>query len=75
MRQLQTLVDAGNSVIVVEHEMRVVAEADWVLDMGPGAGDAGGRIVASGPPEELARSRDSRTATYLARFLSGEAVD
>jgi excinuclease ABC subunit A len=67
--QLDGLVDAGNTVLVVEHEMRVVARSDWVIDMGPGAGDEGGRIVASGPPAEVARSAGSRTAPYLARAL------
>ena len=65
MAQLQGLVDAGNSVVVVEHELHVIAGSDWVIDMGPGAGDEGGRIVASGPPEELCRSAESRTAHYL----------
>ena len=63
------LVDAGNTVIVVEHDMRVVAGSDWVMDMGPGAGEEGGRVVAAGPPAELARASDSRTAPHLARFL------
>ncbi len=67
--QLDGLVEAGNTVIVVEHDMRVVAGSDWVIDVGPGAGDEGGRIVAAGPPAELARVRASRTAPYLARFL------
>jgi excinuclease ABC subunit A len=75
LKQLQSLVDAGNSVVVVEHELRVVAEADWIVEVGPGAGEQGGRIVASGPPATLARARGSRTAPYLARFLSGEGVD
>jgi len=56
-------------VIVVEHEMRVVAASDWVVDIGPGAGDEGGRIVATGSPAEVARASKSRTAPYLARFL------
>ena len=73
--QLEALVEAGNSVVLVEHEMRVVAAADWVVELGPGAGEQGGRIVASGTPAEVARARGSRTAPYLARFLSGEAVD
>ncbi|SEV87097.1 excinuclease ABC subunit UvrA [Luteibacter sp. 329MFSha] len=68
--QLQGLVDAGNTVVVVEHEMRVVAGSDWVIDVGPGAGAAGGRIVASGPPTEVAAAADSRTAPYLAREVS-----
>jgi len=70
MKQLDGLVEAGNTVIVVEHDMRVVAGSDWVIDIGPGAGEEGGRVVASGPPAEVARSSESRTAPYLARFLS-----
>ncbi|MBR8638351.1 excinuclease ABC subunit UvrA [Streptomyces tuirus] len=71
MRQLHGLVDAGHTVIVVEHDMSVVAGADWVIDLGPGGGDAGGRIVAAGPPTEVARSEHSRTAPYLARTRAG----
>jgi excinuclease ABC subunit A len=66
LRQLHTLVDAGNTVIAVEHEMRVAAQADWVIDIGPGAGEEGGRIVAQGPPREVARAKGSRTARFLA---------
>ena len=69
MTLLDGLVEAGNTVIVGEHEMRVVAGSDWVLDVGPGAGEEGGRVVASGPPAEVARARDSRTAPYLTRSL------
>ena len=69
MTQLDGLVEAGNTVIVVEHDMRVVAGSDWVIDIGPGAGEEGGQVVASGPPEEVARSNESRTAVYLARFM------
>jgi excinuclease ABC subunit A len=67
---LHRLVDHGNTVVVVEHEMDVVVGADWVIDLGPGGGDAGGRIVAAGPPKEVARSEDSRTAPYLAARLA-----
>ena len=67
MAQLDGLVDAGNTVVVVEHEMRVVGSSDWVIDIGPGAGDEGGRVVAAGSPATVARSRESRTAPYLAR--------
>lgn len=66
MAQLHRLVDAGNTVIVVEHEMDVVAAADWVIDLGPAGGDAGGEIIAAGTPAVVARSKESRTAPYLA---------
>ncbi len=69
MAQLQGLVDAGNTVVLVEHDMSVVAASDWVIDVGPGAGDEGGRIVASGTPAQVAASRASRTAPFLARTL------
>jgi excinuclease ABC subunit A len=68
--QLDALVDAGNTVIVVEHDMRIVAASDWVIDIGPGAGDEGGRVVASAPPAGVARARGSRTAPYLAKARS-----
>jgi len=71
LTQLNGLVEAGHSVLVVEHDMRVVAGSDWVIDVGPGAGDEGGRIVAAGPPAEVAQNAASRTAPYLARFLAG----
>jgi excinuclease ABC subunit A len=67
--QLDRLVEAGNTVIVVEHTMRVVAASDWVIDIGPGAGDAGGTVVAAGPPAEVARAAASRTAPYLRACL------
>ncbi len=70
LRQLHGLVDSGHTVIVVEHDMSVVAGADWVIDLGPGGGDAGGRIVAAGPPGEVARAKGSATAAYLARAVS-----
>ncbi|MXI48499.1 ATP-binding cassette domain-containing protein [Pseudomonas moraviensis] len=70
LEQLDTLVTAGHTVIVVEHEMRVVAQSDWVIDIGPGAGDQGGRIVAAGTPQKVATSKKSKTAPFLARALS-----
>jgi excinuclease ABC subunit A len=70
MEQLSRLTDAGNTVIVVEHDMSVIAGSDWIVDVGPGAGEDGGRIVATGPPAEVANAADSKTAPYLARFLS-----
>jgi excinuclease ABC subunit A len=69
MTQLEALVASGNTVIVVEHDMRVVAGSDWVIDIGPGAGEEGGRVVASGTPAEVEKAQLSRTAPYLARFL------
>jgi excinuclease ABC subunit A len=69
MVQLQRLADEGNTVVVVEHEMRVVAQSDWVIDMGPGAGEQGGKIVAQGTPEQVAKAKGSRTGPYLAECL------
>jgi excinuclease ABC subunit A len=69
LTQLDGLVEAGNTVILVEHEMRVVAASDWVIDMGPGAGGEGGRIVASGTPREVSAVAASRTAPYLRQAL------
>jgi excinuclease ABC subunit A len=62
-------VDSGHTVVVVEHDMRVVAQSDWVIDIGPGAGTAGGKVVASGTPTEVANSAQSRTAPFLKRAL------
>ncbi len=69
MRHLHGLVEAGNTVVVVEHTMRLIAQTDWVIDLGPGAGEAGGRIVASGPPELVAQRKESQTAPFLAAAL------
>ena len=60
---------AGNRVVVVEHDMRVIAGSDWVIDIGPGAGEEGGRVVAAGPPAIVAELAESRMAPYLAREL------
>jgi excinuclease ABC subunit A len=72
--QLEGLVEAGNTVIVVEHDMRVVAGSDWVMDMGPRAGDEGGKVVVAGRPREVARAKGSRTGRYLAEVLAGEGI-
>ncbi|MBZ9785664.1 excinuclease ABC subunit UvrA [Pseudomonas sp. REP124] len=69
LEQLNNLVTAGHTVIVVEHEMRVVAQSDWVIDIGPGAGDQGGKIVVAGVPQKVAKSKKSRTGPFLARVL------
>jgi excinuclease ABC subunit A len=67
--QLHGLVEAGNTVIVVEHDMLVVAGSDWVIDIGPGAGEEGGKIVASGPPSIIMATGKSKTAPYLRNFM------
>ena len=69
LTQLHGLVDAGNTVVVVEHNMQVLAASDAVIDVGPGAGDEGGQIVFAGTPGELAKHKGSRTAQYLHRAL------
>ena len=69
MTQLEGLVDAGNTVVVVEHDMRVVVGSDWVIDMGPGPGEEGGLIVAAGTPSQVMANKASRTGPYLKEFL------
>jgi len=69
MSQLDGLVDSGNTVVVVEHDMDVAAASDWIIDIGPGAGDEGGKVVATGPPQRIVAARNSRTATHLARAI------
>jgi excinuclease ABC subunit A len=64
--QLNKLVDQGNTVIVIEHDMHVVANSDWVIDVGPGAGDEGGEIVICGSPATVAAEPASKTGKYLA---------
>jgi excinuclease ABC subunit A len=68
---LHRLVDAGNTVIVIEHNLDVLKTADHIIDLGPGGGDGGGEVVAAGPPEEVARNPRSATGEYLARMLHG----
>jgi len=72
LRVLQRLVDAGNTVVVIEHHLDVIKNADWIIDLGPGAGDKGGYIVASGTPEEIAGKKSSATGQYLSRVLHRE---
>jgi excinuclease ABC subunit A len=67
--QLNFLVDAGNTVITVEHDMHVVASSDWVIDLGPGAGKDGGKIIAEGAPRDVAKNKQSKTAKYLAAYV------
>jgi excinuclease ABC subunit A len=69
LRVLQRLVDGGNTVIVIEHHLDVIKNADYIIDLGPGAGDQGGYIVATGTPEEIAQEESSATGHYLAGVL------
>ena len=69
---LQRLVDAGHSVVVIEHNLDLIAEADWVIDLGPEGGEAGGRIVAEGTPEAVAKVRDSHTGRFLRSVLKSK---
>ena len=71
LEALVALRDQGNSIVLVEHDLAVVARCDWVIDLGPDAGDAGGRIVATGIPSDVARAKNSVTAPFLARVLRG----
>jgi excinuclease ABC subunit A len=74
LQVLQRLADAGNSIIVVEHNLEVVKSADWVIDVGPGAGDAGGQVIAQGTPEDVAENAQSLTGSYLKRMLLEDAA-
>ena len=67
---LLALVEAGNTVVVIEHNLEIIKTADWVIDLGPGGGDAGGRIIAAGTPEEVAAVANSDTGEYLRRYLA-----
>ncbi|MBS1102566.1 excinuclease ABC subunit UvrA [Gluconobacter sp. Dm-62] len=75
MLQLQALVDQGNTVVLAEHDMRVAAASDWIVDLGPGAGRKGGRIVAAGTPETVAASEHSVTAPFLRRYVHPGSQD
>jgi excinuclease ABC subunit A len=66
---LQTLVDQGNTVVVIEHNLEVIKCADWVIDLGPEGGEAGGRVVAAGAPEAIGAAEGSHTGRYLAPLL------
>jgi len=65
LKVLDSLVEKGNSVLVIEHNLDVIKTADWIIDIGPEGGDAGGNIVATGTPEKIARNQNSYTGQYL----------
>ena len=67
---LHELVEQGNSVVVIEHNLEVIKTADWVIDLGPEGGDSGGEIVASGPPGEIVKEPRSHTGHYLAQAMA-----
>jgi excinuclease ABC subunit A len=69
LKMLHALVDAGNSMIVIEHNLDVIKNADWIIDMGPEGGDAGGQVIAEGTPEQIAKAKDSYTGQYLKKML------
>ena len=71
---LSRLVDQGNTVLVIEHNLDVIKTADWIIDLGPEGGSGGGRIVAEGPPEHVATVEESHTGRYLARILDPGSV-
>jgi excinuclease ABC subunit A len=72
---LQQLVDQGNTVVVIEHNLEVIKTADWIIDMGPEGGDGGGRVVAQGKPEQIVKVPDSYTGQFLAELLARRAAD
>jgi len=74
LKVLQRLVDAGNTVVIIEHQLDVVKNADWIIDLGPGAGDKGGYIVAAGTPEEIIEEKTSATGNYLRKYLPGKVI-
>ena len=69
LKVLQKLVDAGNTVVIIEHNMDVIKTADHIIDLGPEGGDAGGRVLTEGPPEKIAKSKVSYTGKYLKEYL------
>jgi len=66
---LQSLVEGGHTVLVIEHNLDLIAAADWVIDLGPEGGQAGGQIIAQGPPKQIAQTKSSHTGRFLKRFF------
>ena len=71
---LQRLADAGNTVLVIEHNLDVIKQADWVIDLGPEGGEDGGELIVAGTPEEIAEVEESYTGHFLQRVLARRAV-
>ena len=71
---LQRLVDAGNTVLVIEHNLDVIKQADWIVDLGPEGGEAGGEVIAVGTPEDVAQIEESYTGQFLRGVLSAVAA-
>jgi excinuclease ABC subunit A len=71
---LQRLVDSGNTVLVIEHNLDVIKQADWIVDLGPEGGDEGGEVIATGMPEEVAEIEESATGRYLRDVLAARAA-
>ena len=74
LRVLQRLVDNGNTVVIIEHHLDVIKNADYIIDLGPGAGDEGGYVIAQGTPEEIGQIGNSLTGRYLSRVLHEEKL-
>jgi excinuclease ABC subunit A len=70
LKVLQKLVDKGNTVIVIEHNMDVIKSSDYIIDLGPEGGEGGGSIVVEGKPESIIDFKESHTSTYLAKYLN-----
>ena len=76
LQVLQRLVDAGNSIVVIEHNLEVIKSADWLIDLGPEGGDAGGEVIAQGTPEDVAEDEQSFTGDFLKRtFTEGSELE
>ena len=71
LKVLHRLRDAGNTIVIIEHNLDVIKTADWIIDLGPEGGDKGGQVIATGTPEEVARHASSYTGLYLRKLLKG----